>query len=72
MLDTHAEIFTDKTINSAATDKGYHSAHNEKLMAAYGVKEIGIQRPSHVKHARPIELPRYREDDLISRWREMI
>jgi hypothetical protein len=67
MLDTHAETFLDKKLDSAATDKGYYSGTNEKLMWEYGVKEIAIQRPNNVKRKRPNDLPRYREEELINR-----
>jgi transposase, IS5 family len=67
MLDEHAKTFSDKTIHSAATDKGYYSLKNVKIMAAHGVKEIGIQRPSNLKSETPHALPRYREDELIDR-----
>lgn len=67
MLDAHTQTFDDKKIISAATDKGYYSVNNEKLMKNYGIDEIGIQRPTSVKNSKPYHLPRYREQELIDR-----
>jgi hypothetical protein len=67
MLDTHAETFSNKRIYSATTDKGYYSAKNEKIMAEYDVKDIGMQRPGNIKRKRANELPKYRENELIDR-----
>jgi hypothetical protein len=67
MLDTHQGIFNDIPIKSASTDKGYYSTKNEKLMAQYGVTEIGIQRPGNVKKPRVKPLPLYREEELVDR-----
>ncbi len=67
MLKTHAETFNDQTIDSVATDKGYYSRKNEKLMLKHGVKEIGIQRPSNIKSERVFPLSRNRENELADR-----
>ena len=67
MLQTHAQTFDDKTIDSVATDKGYYSKKNEKLMLKHGVKEIGIQRPSNVKSERVSPLTKKREEALVDR-----
>ena len=67
MLDAHSKTFDNKKITSAATDKGYYSVNNEKLMRNHGVDEIGIQRPALVKNSMPYHLPRYREKELIDR-----
>ena len=61
------KTFEDKKIISAATDKGYYSVHNEKLMETHGIDEIGIQRPSGIKHKKAYHLPKYRENELIDR-----
>ena len=67
MLDTHAETFSNQKIISAATDKGYYSAKNEKIMLNHGVHEVGIQRPSNVKECRACPLSKQREKELIDR-----
>lgn len=67
MLQTHTQTFDDKTIDSVATDKGYYSWKNEKLMLKHGVKEIGIQRPNNIKRERVSPLSTIREDELINR-----
>lgn len=67
LLEAHTESFGNKPINSAATDKGYYSAKNETLMESHGVKEIGIQRPHNIKRKSPLNLPKYRELELIDR-----
>lgn len=67
LLDTHQTIFNNTSIGSASTDKGYYSANNEKIMAQYGVTEIGIQRPHNIKKSKIKSLPQYREEELINR-----
>ena len=67
MLDEHTNVFKNKVIKSLATDKGYYSASNEKAAASHGIKDIGIQRPTHVKKQRIKSLAASREDELINR-----
>ncbi len=67
MLKTHAETFDGKTLDSVATDKGYYSRKNEKLMLQHGVKEIGIQRPNNIKIERVFPLSKKRQEALVDR-----
>ena len=66
MLKTHNEIFNTGIIESIATDKGYYSASNDKILERYGVVENGIQRPDNITN-RPSTLPKYRSDALSDR-----
>ena len=67
MVDTHAETFPDFKIHSLASDKGYYSRHNEKIIANNDIKECGIQRPTNIK-SKPINpLTKERENELIDR-----
>lgn len=45
----HQKLFGENNLDSVATDKGYYSSANEKLLSASKVKEIGISRPINIK-----------------------
>jgi hypothetical protein len=49
MLDKHQELFGAETLESFATDRGYHSNPNVKLAKKRGITEIGIQKPGPVQ-----------------------
>ena len=61
------KIVSDKKINSVATDKGYYSKKNEKLLNKKGVNEIAIQRPCNIKSECVKPLSAEREEALINR-----
>jgi len=53
MVKLHKRLFGENTINSIATDKGYYSRENERLLEKEGVDEIYLPRPDRVLDARP-------------------
>lgn len=61
------KIVGDTKINSVATDKGYYSKKNEKLLNKKGINEIAIQRPCNIKSERVKPLSAEREEALINR-----
>ena len=50
MIEEHEKIFGQKNLDSVATDKGYYSNKNMKLLSSKKVKQIGIQLPSNAKN----------------------
>lgn len=52
MLDEHAAVFGKGTLKSATADKGYWAAKNQSELIKRGVKESGLQCPSHIKNRR--------------------
>lgn len=67
IIEEHEKLFDDVTINSVATDKGYYSAKNEKLLLKKRVDEIGIQRPYNIKKQPIKSMSSAREEELINR-----
>ena len=49
ILTEHAVLFGEGTLKSAATDKGYWSAKNQRELIRRRVTESGLQRPVNVK-----------------------
>jgi len=48
MLEKHEEVFGPGSLDSLATDRGYHSKKNIKLAQKSGVSKIGIQKPGPI------------------------
>lgn len=67
IMKEYEKIFDDTKINSVATDKGYYSGKNEKLLFKKGVDEIGIQRPHNIKKLPIKSMTAAREEELINR-----
>ena len=67
IMKEHEKTFDCEKINSVATDKGYYSKKNEKLLAKKGVSEIGIQRPHNIKKPLQKPLSQARAGELINR-----
>jgi hypothetical protein len=67
VIATHEELFGEKQLDSVATDKGYYSRANEKLLLGKSVNDIGIQRPSNIKRARVKPLASDQEEKLANR-----
>ena len=67
IINTHETIFENAQLNSVATDKGYYSQRNEKLLLEKSVAEIGIQRPHNIKKAKVQEITPEQEEKLINR-----
>lgn len=57
MLDEHALLFGNGVLNSAAADKGYWSAKNQRELNQRGVLEIGLQRPGNIKNRNGLPSP---------------
>ena len=66
LIQEHKKIF-NADINSVATDKGYYSKKNEKMLFQEGVQEIGIQRPANIKSNSPQSLSKECQEKLINR-----
>lgn len=49
LLEEHALIFGEGALQSAAADKGYWSASNQRELLRRGVKETGLQPPVNIK-----------------------
>lgn len=62
MLEKHKELFGSDVLKSLATDRGYHSKPNIKLVERKGVTKIGIQKPGPV-------IPGDEEQELLRRRR---
>ena len=54
MVDEHENIFGEGVLESVATDKGYYSKKNEKILLEK-IPEVGIQIPGNVKEQRTID-----------------
>jgi hypothetical protein len=67
IIEEHEKIFDGAKIKSVATDKGYYSAQNEKLLSKKSVNEIGIQRPHNIKKPPIKPMTLAREEELINR-----
>lgn len=67
MVEEHKRLFDKTKINSVATDKGYYSKKNEKLLKQEKVKAIAIQRPNNVKTRSLKPLSKLREEELVNR-----
>lgn len=67
IIECHEDLFGEGKINSVATDKGYYSKKNEKLLFKKGVEEIGIQRSYIVKKPLLKPLTKEREEELVNR-----
>ena len=67
MLKAHTETFGKVKIKSVATDKGYYSKKNEKILHSHKVSEIGIQRPNNIKKASINRLSSSRTEELVNR-----
>lgn len=67
IIQEHERIFDKTKINSVATDKGYFSKENEKLLITKNVNEIGIQRPCNIKTPLAKPITEKRVEELINR-----
>lgn len=67
MFNEHQKIFSNASVHSIATDKGYFSKANEKFLSENGVKEVAIQRPHNIKKTSINPLPKDREQQLSNR-----
>ena len=50
MFNEHQKTFNNQPISSFATDKGYYSKSNDKLLFENGVEDVAIQRPHNIKN----------------------
>jgi IS5 family transposase len=66
IMELHHELF-DAAPDSVATDKGYYSKKNEKILDKLGVKNIGIQSPINAKDTKFNKLPYREQEALINR-----
>ncbi len=49
MIDEHEKNFSQVRLDSVATDKGYYSKKNIKILFDKQVRQIGVQLPSNAK-----------------------
>ena len=66
MMHTHNKVF-GTIVESVATDKGYYSKRNEKVLKYNNVKLIGMQKPRTVKASEIEKLPIDEQESLINR-----
>ena len=50
MIEEHEKTFSQTLLDSVATDKGYYSKKNIKVLYDKKVRQIGIQLPSNAKN----------------------
>jgi len=50
MIEEHEKTFAQTHLDSVATDKGYYSKKNIKILSDKKVRQIGIQLPSNAKN----------------------
>jgi len=55
MVKLNQQLFGDDNIDSIATDKGYYSRENEKLLEKENIDEIYFSRPDRVLDAHPLK-----------------
>ncbi|HAU1599275.1 TPA: transposase [Legionella pneumophila] len=53
MVRLHQRLYGEDTLASIATDKGYYSRDNEKMLEKAGVQDIYLPRPERVLDAPP-------------------
>jgi len=66
MISLHNELFDIDAV-SVATDKGYYSKKNDKILENANVKYIGIQSPKNITESKINQLPCYKKEELINR-----
>tara|TARA_B100000497_G_C7406890_1_gene257060 strand:- start:225 stop:629 length:405 start_codon:yes stop_codon:yes gene_type:complete len=67
MFNEHQKTFNNQPISSFATDKGYYSKSNDKLLFENGVEDVAIQRPHNIKNPAIEKLSKEKEQQLSNR-----
>ena len=57
MIREHQKLFGEGCLKSIATDKGYYSRANKKMLADAGVDNIYLPRPEGILNATPDKIP---------------
>lgn len=61
MIQEHATLFGDGTLESISTDKGYWSAKNLRHLVELDIKENGLQQPANIKCKNHLPAPNIME-----------